>query len=159
MTDSIDTQITDQETPSNFDEENRLTRDFVKSVSRAVGNDEHGLACELVEPLHAADIADLFELTHSEDRLPLAAALGDLMSADVLAELNDYVRDDLIELLPAGQVADLAGQLETDDAVAIIEDMDEYKLFILNKLSALSNIGNAQSQFVVKEVKQVSILS
>ena len=125
MTDSIDTQITDQEIPSNFDEENRLTRDFVKSVSRAVGNGEHGLACELVEPLHAADIADLFELTHSEDRLPLAAALGDLMSADVLAELNDYVRDDLIELLPAGQVADLAGQLETDDAVAIIEDMDE----------------------------------
>lgn len=41
----------------------------------------------------------------------------------------------------------------------IVEDMDEYKLFILNKLSALSNIGNAQSQFVVKEVKQASILS
>ena len=40
-----------------------------------------------------------------------------------------------------------------------IEDMEEYKLFILNKLSALSNIGNAQSQFVVKEVKQASILS
>ncbi|WP_341227837.1 Lrp/AsnC family transcriptional regulator [uncultured Arcticibacterium sp.] len=41
----------------------------------------------------------------------------------------------------------------------VIEDMEEYKLFILNKLSALSNIGNAQSQFVVKEVKQASILS
>ncbi|AWV99247.1 Lrp/AsnC family transcriptional regulator [Arcticibacterium luteifluviistationis] len=41
----------------------------------------------------------------------------------------------------------------------IVEDMDQYKLFILNKLSALSNIGNAQSQFVVKEVKQASILS
>jgi len=79
----------------------------------------------LLNRSHAADIADLFELTHSEDRLPLAAALGDLMSADFLAELNDYVRDDLIELLRAGQVADLAGQLETDDAVAIIEDMDE----------------------------------
>jgi DNA-binding Lrp family transcriptional regulator len=40
----------------------------------------------------------------------------------------------------------------------IVEDMDEYKVFILNKLSALANIGNTQSQFVVKEVKQSSIL-
>jgi Lrp/AsnC family transcriptional regulator, leucine-responsive regulatory protein len=40
----------------------------------------------------------------------------------------------------------------------IVEDMDEYKIFILNKLSALANIGNTQSQFVVKEVKQSSIL-
>ncbi len=40
----------------------------------------------------------------------------------------------------------------------IVSDMDDYKEFILNKLSALPNIGNAQSQFVVKEVKQSSIL-
>lgn len=36
--------------------------------------------------------------------------------------------------------------------------MDEYKDFILNKLSALPSIANAQSQIVVKEVKQSSIL-
>ena len=36
--------------------------------------------------------------------------------------------------------------------------MEEYKLFILNKLSTLANIANTQSQFVVKDVKQSSIL-
>ncbi|MCR9064201.1 MAG: Lrp/AsnC family transcriptional regulator [Cytophagales bacterium] len=40
----------------------------------------------------------------------------------------------------------------------IVSDIDEYKLFILNKLSILPNIANTQSQFVVKEVKQSSIL-
>ncbi len=40
----------------------------------------------------------------------------------------------------------------------MVSDMDAYKEFILNKLSALPNIGNAQSQFVVKEVKQSSII-
>lgn len=40
----------------------------------------------------------------------------------------------------------------------IVKDMDEYRSFILNKLAALSNIGNAQSHFVVTEVKQASIL-
>jgi hypothetical protein len=36
--------------------------------------------------------------------------------------------------------------------------MEEYKVFFHNKLSALANIGNTQSQLVVKEVKQNSIL-
>ena len=40
----------------------------------------------------------------------------------------------------------------------IVSDIDEYKDFILNKLAALSNIGNAQSHFVVTEVKQSTIL-
>lgn len=40
----------------------------------------------------------------------------------------------------------------------LVSDMDDYKSFILNKLSTLPNIANAQSQFVVKEVKQSSIL-
>lgn len=40
----------------------------------------------------------------------------------------------------------------------IVSDIDEYKHFILNKLAALSNIGNAQSHFVVTEVKQSTVL-
>jgi magnesium transporter len=43
----------------------------------------------------------------------------------VFAEMNDYVREDLIDALEPHQVADLASELDTDDAVAIIEDMDE----------------------------------
>ena len=38
--------------------------------------------------------------------------------------MNDYVREVLIEALTATQVADIAAELDTDDAVAIIEDMD-----------------------------------
>lgn len=40
----------------------------------------------------------------------------------------------------------------------IVSDMDEYKHFILNKLAAISNIGNARSHFVVTEAKQSSVL-
>src|SRR3546814_5330026 len=42
-----------------------------------------------------------------------------------MSELNDYVRDDLIGALAPEQVAEIATQLDTDDAVAIIEDMEE----------------------------------
>ncbi|MEM8918064.1 MAG: magnesium transporter [Pseudomonadota bacterium] len=111
--------------PQSLDEDNRLTDEFVRSVSDAVEKSDPNLAQELVNPLHNADIADLFELVDEDERPPLAAALGDLVSADVLAEMNEHVREDLIEVLEPGQIADLTEQLETDDAVAIIEDLEE----------------------------------
>src|SRR3546814_2726728 len=61
----------------------------------------------------------------SDQRGALATALGDLVTAEVMSELNDYVRDDLIGALAPEQVAEIATQLDTDDAVAIIEDMEE----------------------------------
>ncbi|GAA3257396.1 hypothetical protein GCM10020258_17610 [Sphingomonas yabuuchiae] len=39
--------------------------------------------------------------------------------------MNDYVREQLIQALEPHEVADIASELDTDDAVAIIEDMDE----------------------------------
>ncbi|MEO9467427.1 magnesium transporter [Parasphingorhabdus sp.] len=111
--------------PQSLDEDNRLTDEFVRSVSDAVDSEDSNLAQELVNPLHNADIADLFELVDEDARAPLAGALGDLVSADVLAEMNEHVREDLIEVLDPGQIADLTEQLETDDAVAIIEDLKE----------------------------------
>ena len=107
-----------------LDEDDRLKPEFVSAVvERLEENDPEG-ARALVEPLHPADIADLFELAPSEWRQPLALALKDLLDGDVFAEMNDYVREDLIDELDASQVADIASELDTDDAVAIIEDME-----------------------------------
>ena len=78
----------------------------------------------LVEPLHPADVADLIELAARDEREGLVNALAEIVDADVYAELNDYVRETLIDEMAPEQVADLAGQLDTDDAVAIIEDLD-----------------------------------
>jgi magnesium transporter len=107
------------------DEENRLKSDFVRKVREALDEDETDRVYALVEPLHPADIADLFELIDRDERLALARAINDLMSSEVFAELNDHVRELLVEELPANAVADIADQLETDDAVAMLEDLDE----------------------------------
>ena len=108
-----------------LDEDDRLRPEFVSEVADAVraGDAEHARA--LVQPLHPADVADLFELFDPEERRALAATVADLLDADVLAEMNDWVREALLDALDPTQVADLAGQLETDDAVALIEDLEE----------------------------------
>ncbi|MDG5488675.1 magnesium transporter [Sphingomonas sp. BGYR3] len=108
-----------------LDEDDRLKPEFVRAVLDAVEAGDEETARERVEPLHPADIADLIELTPADQRAALASAIHGLIDGDVLAELNDWVRDELIEALTASQVADLAAELDTDDAVAIIEDMTE----------------------------------
>jgi magnesium transporter len=114
-----------QEPEDQLDEDDRLKPEFVRRVLACVeaGNTEG--ARGLVEPLHPADVADLFELVDRDQRRALAAALADLLDGDVFAEMNDWVRDELIEDLEPHEVAEIAGQLDTDDAVAIIEDMEE----------------------------------
>jgi magnesium transporter len=107
-----------------LDEENRLKAQFVDSVVAAIDEGDEGRAYELVEPLHPADIADLFELLERDQRRRLAAAITDLMTGEVIAELNDYVRDDMLETLPPEAVAGIAEQLDTDDAVQLIEDLE-----------------------------------
>ncbi|WP_033073076.1 magnesium transporter [Sphingopyxis sp. MWB1] len=107
-----------------LDEDDRLKPQFVRIVIAHAEAGQHEEARERIGRLHPADIADLFELSDSDERQLLAAVLGDMLSADVLAEMNDYVREELLDLLAPEQVAELAAELDTDDAVAIIEDME-----------------------------------
>jgi magnesium transporter len=114
---------THQESES-LDSENRLKRDFVRRVRDGLDAGEDDAVYALVEPLHPADIADLFEQLDADLRAPLAHAISDLMGGEVFAELNDHVRDALVEDLPAQDIAEIAEEMETDDAVAMLEDLE-----------------------------------
>jgi magnesium transporter len=102
-----------------------LSHEFVRTVLELVEAGDVEAARAKVEPLHPADIADLVELTPGDQRKSLAAAIAGLIDGDVLSEMNDWVRDELIDALEPHEVADIAAELDTDDAVAIIEDMEE----------------------------------
>ena len=108
-----------------MDEENTFKPEFVRAVEDALEEGDTKAVYELVEPLHPADIADLLERLERQERYQLAAAITDLMTSEVVAELNDYVREDMMEALPPEAVAQIVDQLETDDAVQLIEDLDE----------------------------------
>jgi len=107
-----------------LDEETRLRPEFVDRVLDAVEAGDDETARKLVEPLHPADVADLIELARRDEREGLVKALAGIVDADVFAEMNDWVREDLLDEMEPQQVADFAGQLEIDDAVALIEDLD-----------------------------------
>ncbi|WP_416909263.1 MAG: magnesium transporter [Polymorphobacter sp.] len=112
------------ESPEAALDESRLSRGFVASVTSALEAEDADTARGLVSPLHPADIADLFALVPESARRPLAAAIGEALDASVIAELDDYVRDDVLALLTPREMADVVTSLDTDDAVAIIEDLE-----------------------------------
>jgi magnesium transporter len=123
--DQIATMPPEDSTPNSvMDDETRLRPEFVDKVLDAVDAGDDETARQLVRPLHPADVADLIELAASDEREGLVKALAGIVSPDVLAEMNDYVREGLLDELEPQQVADIAGQLDTDDAVALIEDLD-----------------------------------
>ena len=125
LDDTADVAVEIARESDSLDDENILKKDFVRRVRGALEAGETDQVYDLVEPLHPADIADLFELLDADERPLLAKAISDLMGSEVFAELNDHVRELLVEALPAGEVADIAEQLDTDDAVAMLEDLDE----------------------------------
>jgi magnesium transporter len=121
------TAFADDEKPAagaTLDEDDRLKSEFVSAVLDAVEDGDTARARALVQPLHPADIADLLELTPNDRRAQVAGALGDLVGPEVLSELNDYAREVVIQALAPEQLAEIASELDTDDAVAIIEDLE-----------------------------------
>ncbi len=124
-TDQIAAPPPQDDTPNSvMDDETRLRPEFVDKVLDAVDEGDDETARKLVRPLHPADVADLIELAARDEREGLVKALAGIISPDVLAEMNDYVREGLLDEMEPQQVADIAGQLDTDDAVALIEDLD-----------------------------------
>lgn len=77
-----------------------------------------------LDPIHPADFSDQFEQLSTDQREDLIGRAGDLITADVLAELEDEVVEDILPLLPSKQIAEAIRDLDNDDATQIVEEMD-----------------------------------
>ncbi len=81
-----------------------------------------------------------------EQRELLIAALGEDFKAAALTELDEAVRDQMLEAMPAEQVAEALQQLDSDEAVYLIENLDkEEQSDILAKLPYFERIALERS--------------
>lgn len=91
----------------------------------------------LMAPLHAADVADLLEQIGSTDRNALLAMWASEVDGDILSEISDAIREEVIAALPPQVVADAVRDLDTDDVVDILEDLEKPAQAVI--LSALTS--------------------
>lgn len=126
--------------------EDALSPGFVRSVVDAVDRADAPQARELVLPLRPADLAELFELLRNEEREVLVGMLGSDLNPEVLSELDESVRDHVIELLDPKDIAAALTEMDSDDAVYLLEDMDEAEQrLILDQLPASERAALEQS--------------
>ncbi len=108
------------------DEENAYLLDpqAVARIMFAVDTDDHALLHEELAPLHAADIADLLEQINAFDRRRLILLLGEEFDGDILSELDDGLREEVLNLLKPEVLAESVRELESDDVVDLVEDLE-----------------------------------
>ena len=99
--------------------------EFVEEIAQLLREERGDEARALIHPLHAADIADLIERIDPDDRNRLVDLLRPGFDGEVLTHLNPDLRDEVIGLFEPKELAAAVAELDTDDAVDLIEDMDE----------------------------------
>ena len=105
-----------------------MTQEFINHIKELIEKKDSVMVQEAVSRLHPADIAEIcLELTTEQARF-LYRQLDNETAADALIEMDEDLRNELLEELPSEAIAKrFVNYMDTDDAVEIIRDMDEEK--------------------------------
>ena len=114
-----------------------LSPAFVRAVVDAIDRADRAQVRSLVLDLRPADLAELLELVRQDERHALVEMLGPDLNPETLHELDESVRDDVMEMLDPKVIASAVAEMDSDDAVYLLEDMDAHEQReILEQLSA-----------------------
>ncbi len=114
----------DPEVPED-DDDFRLPARLFDDVLDAVEAEDAPALNGLLDPLHPADIADLLEQIEKRDRRALLALWKGGIDGDILSELDDNLREEIIQSLDPAELAIAMRGLESDDVVDLVEDLDD----------------------------------
>ncbi|MCK0172023.1 magnesium transporter [Aliiroseovarius sp. S1123] len=111
------------DTPEEGDYE--LDRETFGPVRDALDAEDGPALQALLEPLHAADIADLVEQLPEDERDTFVRLYGTEFDGEVLSELDERLREKVVHAMDPEVLAVAVRDLETDDVVDLIEDLDD----------------------------------
>ena len=113
-----------------------LTPERLAAVRQFVHDEDRAALLSELEDRHEADIAEIITLLPPDLRRRMVELLGRDLPPEVFAEFDDTIRDEVLDAAETEVVAASVQQLESDDAVFIIEDMDEdERAEVLDKIS------------------------
>lgn len=118
MSQNREAEITSQ------DDEFRPRQEVIDSVIQAIDDGDVAQLDILLEPMHAADIADLIEqLTPARRKVFLDLYSGEI-DGEILSEIDESIRDEVVEALPHAVLAEAVREMDSDDVVDLLEDLE-----------------------------------
>ncbi len=132
--------------PPMRDDKGAINAKFVAQVDRAIDAADVAALRALVGDLHESDLGAVLEALEAEKRSRLVELLGIHFDFTALTEVDDSVREEILEELPPQAVAQGVSEMESDDAVAILEDLPQAeRAEILEQLPQPERISLARS--------------
>src|SRR5262245_27597213 len=103
------------------DEDGAIRPEFIDRVGAAIENNDVAALRALAGDLHEADTGDLIEALDHELRPRFVELMGREFDFTALTEVEDTVREEILEELPPKTVAEGVRDLDSDDAAHILE--------------------------------------
>lgn len=128
------------------DEEGELNPEFLATAADAIEASDSERLQQLVEDFHESELGDLLEALEPEHRPRLIELLGSAFDFTALTEVDDAVREEILEELETSTVAEGVRDLDSDDAVTILESLPEdEKAEVLDQLPAMERVALQRS--------------
>lgn len=102
-----------------------ITTGLVRQVEQSLADQNSEQVLDCVKGLHAADVADLIEQLNHNNRIKFVDIIRSHLDPEMLAELDESIRESIIEHLSPQEIAAVLTDVETDEAVYILEDLDD----------------------------------
>lgn len=103
-----------------------LTREYIDNLKALIEQKDESAISGLINDLHPADIADIYEELHLDEAKFLYFLLDDDKAADVITELEEEDRKKFLESLPSEVIAKrFIDRMDSDDAADVLGELDE----------------------------------
>ena len=109
----------------------------IETVQTALQEHDQQQVAEVLSDLTAANTAELYEKISEDDREILLQEFSEELPALFFAEIDPNLRKNALEAMSAKQVAAIIKELDSDDALDMIQNLEpEFQTSIIKNLSA-----------------------
>jgi len=108
-----------------YDEDGYVTAAFLERISGFLKAADQQRLRDALSELHEAELGDLLEALEPQQRAKLVELAGDSFDLTALTEVDEAIRLEIIDALPNAKIAEAVKEIDSDDAVYILEDMEE----------------------------------
>ncbi len=120
----------------------RLPDDQIKEIVEATRSQDSDTVHAALDDLSVADSAELLSKIKDEDRQEILSMYSDALNPIIFTEIDPELSRSYLSDMPAVRVAQMISELESDDALLLIEPLEpDFQQEIIRKLSAKTRLA------------------
>ena len=104
-----------------------LSKEIIQEISNLISNKKNKEIKKLVDGIHYADLAEIINELESTQRIYLIKIIDSDKTSDVLTEVDEDVREEILKTLSEKEIAGEIKELDSDDAVDILSELSDEK--------------------------------